>query len=168
MKKSFVPNKCDAIDLRNCWDKYCIVFFRIIHLEFIDGRCKRFIVFSQLKYLPYEYHLDIIDWRCKKFNVFSQLKCLPYEYHLKFNDGRCKRLNVFSPLKYLLCEGSVPTKDMTLGCGHIYIKNAHSAESNEKLFFGYCWFFFYLWLIVFTIYGDKPGVPPTKKKVVQK
>ena len=29
-------------------------------------------------------------------------------------------------------------------------------------------YFFESWLIVFTIYGDTLGVPPTKKKVVQK
>ena len=46
------------------------------------------------------------------------------------------------------------------------MKDAHSAESNEKSCFRFL--VFELWLIVLTICGDTPGVPPTKKKVVQK
>ena len=45
------------------------------------------------------------------------------------------------------------------------MKDAHSAESNEKLFLRFL--FFELWLIVFIICGDTSGfssVPPIKKK----
>ena len=45
--------------------------------------------------------------------------------------------------------------------GHIYMKDVHSAESNEKSYFRFL--FFELWLIVFTIYGDT-SAPPTKKQ----
>ena len=69
--------------------------------------------------------------------------------------------------------GPVPCKDPSpppLRSGHIHMKDAHSAESNEKSYFRYFRFlFFQLWLIVFTINGDTPGVPPTKiETVVQK
>ena len=60
--------------------------------------------------------------------------------------------------------GPVPCKDPSpppLRSGHIHMKDAHSAESNEKSYFRFL--FFQLWLIVFTINGDTPGVPPTKK-----
>ena len=65
--------------------------------------------------------------------------------------------------------GFFPTKDMQnpphtpLRSGHIYMKDAHSAESNEKSIFRFL--FFELWLIVFTIHGDTPGfssVSPTQ------
>ena len=46
------------------------------------------------------------------------------------------------------------------------MKDARSAESNEKSYFRFFRFlFFELWLIVFTIYGDTQSVPPTKKKL---
>ena len=48
----------------------------------------------------------------------------------------------------------------------IFMKDAHSAELNEKSFF--LFLFFWLWLIVFTIYGEKSSLSPTKKKVVRK
>ena len=51
-------------------------------------------------------------------------------------------------------------------CALIYMMDAECAETNEKSNFRFL--FFELWLIAFTIYGDTPGVPPTKKKVVQK
>ena len=50
----------------------------------------------------------------------------------------------------------------------IFMKDVHSAESNEKYIFRYL--FFELWLIVFTIYGSPrfSSVSPTEKKIVQK
>ena len=46
------------------------------------------------------------------------------------------------------------------------MKDAHSAESNEKSDFRiFRFLFFELWLISSTIYGDTPGVPPLKKKL---
>ena len=68
-------------------------------------------------------------------------------------------------------KGFFPIKDVQippppLKSGHIYMKDGLSAESNEKSYF--IFLFFELWVIVFTIYGNTPGVPPTKKKVVQK
>ena len=49
------------------------------------------------------------------------------------------------------------------------MKNTHIAESNGKSYFRFSRFlFFKLWQIAFTIYGDTPGVPPTKKIVIQK
>ena len=56
-----------------------------------------------------------------------------------------------------ICRTPPPQK------GHIYVKDAHSAESNEKSIFRFL--FFELWLIVFTIHGDTPGfssVSPTQ------
>ena len=69
---------------------------------------------------------------------------------------------IFDPM-----HGPVPRKDihtpLSLRIGANFMKDAHSAESNEKSFFRFL--IFELWLIVFTIYSD---VPPTKnKKVVQ-
>ena len=74
--------------------------------------------------------------------------------------------------KYMLDRifwGFFPTNDMQapspLRSGNICMKDAHSAESNEKSIFRFL--FFELWLIVFTIYGESPGcscVSPTKKK----
>ena len=49
------------------------------------------------------------------------------------------------------------------------MKDAHSAELNEKSIFRFL--FFELWLIVFTIYGDTPGfssVSPTEQKNLSK
>ena len=46
------------------------------------------------------------------------------------------------------------------------MKDAHCAEPSEKSIF--LFLFFELWLIVFTIYGDTPDMPPTKKKVHSK
>ena len=40
----------------------------------------------------------------------------------------------------------------------MYMKDAYSAESNEKSISKFL--VFELWLIVFTIYGDTPGVNP--------
>ena len=52
-----------------------------------------------------------------------------------------------------------------LRSGHIYMKDSHSAESNEKSYFRLFRFLvFELCMIVFTIYGDPPGMPSTKKK----
>ena len=50
----------------------------------------------------------------------------------------------------------------------VFMKDAHSAESNENSMFRFL--FFELWLIVFTIYGGTPGissVSPIKKKIIQ-
>ena len=56
-----------------------------------------------------------------------------------------------------------------LRSGHIYMKDAHSAESNEKSYIRFFWFLvFELWLIEFTIYDDTLGVPPTKTKKLSK
>jgi len=47
----------------------------------------------------------------------------------------------------------------------LYMKDAHSAESNAKLYFRYFRLLCYeLRLITFIIYDDKSGVPPYKKK----
>ena len=51
----------------------------------------------------------------------------------------------------------------TLRSSHIYMKDAHSAESYEKSHFRFS--FFELWLILLTIYGYSPSEPPTKKKL---
>ena len=49
-----------------------------------------------------------------------------------------------------------------LRSSHIYIEDAHSAESNEKSYIRFFRFlFFELWLIIFKIYGDTLSVPPT-------
>ena len=46
--------------------------------------------------------------------------------------------------------------------GYIYMIDVHSAESNEKLYFRFFIFlFFVLWLIAFTIYDDTSGALPT-------
>ena len=53
----------------------------------------------------------------------------------------------------------------------IFMKDAHSAESNENAFFRLIRFlFFELWLILFTIYGDTCNFKYVidQKKVVQK
>ena len=56
-----------------------------------------------------------------------------------------------------------------LRSGHIYMKDANSAELNEKKYFRFFQFLFFdLWLAVFKIYGDTPGVPPTRKKSCSK
>ena len=67
----------------------------------------------------------------------------------------------------------VPSKDMHSAYlpplfrrGHIYMKETHSAESNEKSCIRFL--YFELWLIVFTIYGGTTSVSLTKKKVFQK
>ena len=71
----------------------------------------------------------------------------------------------FSQLRKDMQTGIYPI----LRISHINMKDAHSAEANEKSYFSFVLFlFFELWLIVFTIYGDTPSVPPTKKIVVQK
>ena len=45
------------------------------------------------------------------------------------------------------------------------MKDAHSAELNEISCIRILGFlFFELWLIVFTIHDNTPGVPPTKNK----
>ena len=46
------------------------------------------------------------------------------------------------------------------------MKDAHSAESNEKSYFRFV--FPVLWLIAFTIYGDTPCVPPTNENSCSK
>ena len=53
--------------------------------------------------------------------------------------------------------------------GHIYMKDAHCGETNEKSIFQVlrC-LFFELWLILFAIFGDTPefqSMLPTKKKL---
>ena len=56
-----------------------------------------------------------------------------------------------------------------LKTGANFMKDALSAESNEKSYIRFFRFLdFELWLIVFTIYGDAPGVPPTKIKSCSK
>ena len=45
---------------------------------------------------------------------------------------------------------------------NICMKDAHSAESDEKSYFRFL--FFELWLILITIYGDTLCVQLTKKK----
>ena len=60
----------------------------------------------------------------------------------------------------------VPSKDMQISPligDENFLKDAHSADSNENSYFRFL--VFELWLIVCTIYCDTPGVPPTKKKV---
>ena len=44
--------------------------------------------------------------------------------------------------------------------------HAYIAKLNEKSYVKFL--FFQLWLIAFKIYGDTPGVPPTKNEVVLK
>ena len=46
------------------------------------------------------------------------------------------------------------------------MKDAHNAESDEKACFRFV--VYELWVTVFTIHGDTPGMPPVKKNVVQK
>ena len=63
-------------------------------------------------------------------------------------------------------DGPVPSKDILnpspLSSGHIYMKDAHSSEFDEKSYFrSFRFLVFELWLIVFAIYDDTPGVPPT-------
>ena len=65
-----------------------------------------------------------------------------------------------------ICRTHPPS---SLRSGHIYMKDAHSVESIEKLYIRFFRFsFFKLWLIAFTIYDDTPGVPPTKIKMLFK
>ena len=60
-------------------------------------------------------------------------------------------------------QGFFPTKPFRSGAN--FMNDAHSAESHEKSYIRFFRFLdFELWQIVFTIYGNARGVPPTKKK----
>ena len=70
--------------------------------------------------------------------------------------GALFQVRMFSPNPH-------PPPTLSLRSGHIYMKNAHNTKSNEKSYVRFL--FCELYLILFTIYGDRPGVPPTKKKL---
>ena len=89
--------------------------------------------------------------------------CCPRDCVSRHNGGTSG-----APLKPLRDDSALRVrecKSLPLRSGHIYLEDAPSAESNEKSYFFIL--FLQFWLILFKIYGDTPGVPLTKKKLLK-